>query len=52
MSPSATDEYLRSRCDGPKPQREKSTGRVLAPGFIDIHTHSDFTLPLNRLAEA
>lgn len=28
------------------------TGRVLAPGFIDIHTHSDFTLPLNPLAEA
>ena len=27
-------------------------GRVLAPGFIDIHTHSDFTLPLNPLAEA
>lgn len=27
------------------------TGRVLAPGFIDIHTHSDFTLPLNPLAE-
>jgi N-acyl-D-amino-acid deacylase len=24
-------------------------GRVLAPGFIDIHTHSDFTLPLNPL---
>src|SRR3954449_10063980 len=28
------------------------TGRVLTPGFIDIHTHSDFTLPLNPLAEA
>jgi N-acyl-D-amino-acid deacylase len=28
------------------------TGRILAPGFIDIHTHSDFTLPLNPLAEA
>src|SRR4051795_1329842 len=28
------------------------TGRVLAPGLIDIHTHSDFTLPLNPLAEA
>src|SRR3954451_6820737 len=28
------------------------TGRVLAPGFIDIHTHSDFTLPLNPMAEA
>ena len=27
-------------------------GRVLAPGFIDIHTHSDFTLPLNPLAKA
>src|SRR5215218_10038018 len=28
------------------------TGLMLAPGFIDIHTHSDFTLPLNPLAEA
>jgi len=26
-------------------------GLVLAPGFIDIHTHSDFTLPLNPRAE-
>jgi N-acyl-D-amino-acid deacylase len=25
--------------------------RVVAPGFIDIHTHSDFTLPLNPRAE-
>src|SRR3954462_8232514 len=29
-----------------------ATGRVLAPGFIDIHAHSDFTLPLNPMAEA
>src|ERR1700682_2213294 len=26
-------------------------GQVGAPGFIDIHTHSDFTLPLNPRAE-
>ena len=33
-------------------QEIDATGLVLAPGFIDIHTHSDFTLPLNPLAEA
>src|ERR1700733_3996331 len=27
-------------------------GLVVAPGFIDIKTHSDFTLPLNPLAES
>lgn len=25
-------------------------GRVVAPGFIDIHTHSDFNLPVNPVA--
>src|SRR2546422_6328612 len=27
-------------------------GQVAAPGFIDIRTHSDFTLPLNPRAES
>jgi N-acyl-D-amino-acid deacylase len=27
-------------------------GRVLAPGFIDLHTHADFTLPLAPRAES
>ena len=29
-----------------------ASGLVVAPGFIDIHTHSDFTLPLNPRAES
>lgn len=29
-----------------------ASGQTVAPGFIDIHTHSDFTLPLNPLAES
>ncbi len=29
-----------------------ASGRVVAPGFIDIHAHSDFTLPLNPRAES
>lgn len=27
-------------------------GRMLAPGFIDLHTHADFTLPLAPRAES
>jgi N-acyl-D-aspartate/D-glutamate deacylase len=28
----------------------EAEGRVVAPGFIDIHTHSDFNLPINPVA--
>src|SRR5262245_35374798 len=30
----------------------EARGQVVAPGLIDIHTHSDFTLPLNPRAES
>ena len=26
-------------------------GKIVTPSFIDIHTHSDFTLPLNPKAD-
>ena len=40
-------------CADREAQREiDASGRIVAPGFIDIHTHSDFTLPLNPLAES
>ena len=29
-----------------------AAGLVAAPGFIDIHSHSDFTLPINGRAES
>jgi N-acyl-D-amino-acid deacylase len=30
----------------------EARGQVVTPGLIDIHTHSDFTLPLNPRAES
>ena len=29
-----------------------AAGQVVAPGFIDIHTHSDYALPANPRAES
>ena len=46
----------RGRSSRARPARPAASidarGLVVAPGFIDIHTHSDFTLPLNPRAES
>jgi N-acyl-D-amino-acid deacylase len=43
---------IAGRCAGKAGREIDATGQVVAPGFIDIHTHSDFTLPLNPRAES
>jgi N-acyl-D-amino-acid deacylase len=37
---------------GAQGRRISARGKVVAPGFIDIHTHSDFTLLVNPNAES
>jgi N-acyl-D-amino-acid deacylase len=43
---------LEARSASPARRVIDARGLVVAPGFIDIHTHSDFTLPLNPRAES
>lgn len=41
-----------ARLDGPARKVIDAQGLAVAPGFIDIKTHSDFTLPINPKAES
>jgi N-acyl-D-amino-acid deacylase len=43
---------VESRSTRPARRTIDARGQVVAPGLIDIHTHSDFTLPLNPRAES
>ena len=40
------------RIDAPAVKTIDAAGLAVAPGFIDIKTHSDFTLPINPKAES
>ena len=40
------------RLAGPAAKTIDASGLAVAPGFIDIKTHSDFTLPINPKAES
>ena len=54
MSPSRTAASPRSarRSTSPRTKTIDAQGLAVAPGFIDIKTHSDFTLPINPKAES
>ena len=54
MSPSATAASPPSALDlaGAAAKTIEAEGLAVAPGFIDIKTHSDFTLPINPKAES
>jgi N-acyl-D-amino-acid deacylase len=41
-----------ARIDEPAAKTIDAAGLAVAPGFIDIKTHSDFTLPINPKAES
>src|SRR5262249_100247 len=41
-----------SKLDAPARKTIDAQGLAVAPGFIDIKTHSDFTLPINPKAES
>jgi N-acyl-D-amino-acid deacylase len=43
---------IEARLDAPARRVLDAQGLAVAPGFIDIKTHSDFTLPINPKAES
>ena len=43
---------LGAKVEGAAKKTIDATGLAVSPGFIDIKTHSDFTLPINPKAES